>query len=108
MSSWRTSRKRAEAAPGGVAQRSSRKRAKSAPGGVGSALQLELLCGRRLRQVRGAETVLGVFDVLRIASVEFHLEVSREVARQWLEICGAVCPSDVLLWIESADELERR
>ena len=109
MSSSRlTSRKRAEAAPGGVAQLTSRKRAKAAPGGVGSALELEHRCGRRLRQVRSAEMALGVFDVMRLDSVEFHLEVSREVARQWLEICGAACPSHVLLRIESADELERR
>ena len=42
---------------------SSRKRAKTAPRGVGSPLALECRCGFRLRQVRAAETVLGVYDV---------------------------------------------
>jgi hypothetical protein len=103
MSSSRlTSRKRAEAAPGGVAQLTSRKRAKAAPGGVGSALALEYGCGHRLRQVRRAETVLGVYDVMRLACVEFRLDVSREVARQWLEICGSADPSAVALKILSA------
>ena len=87
---------------------SSRRRAKSAVGGPTSALELERRCGLRLRQVRGAEMVLGTYDVMRLADAEFGLRVSREIARQWLEICGAAAPSCELLRIESADELERR
>ena len=52
--------------------------------------------------------VLGTCDVMRLADAEFGLRVSREIARQWLEICGAAAPSCELLRIESANELERR
>ena len=50
---------------------STRLRGKCAPGGVASALELERRCGYRLRQLRLVETVLGVFDVMRLASEEF-------------------------------------
>ena len=52
----------------------SRRRTKSAPGGVGSALELERRCGFRLRQVRRAELVLRVYDVMRVADAEFGLQ----------------------------------
>ena len=86
----------------------SRQRAKAAPGGVGSALALERRCGFRLRQVRRAEMTLGTYDVMRLADAEFGLRVSREIARQWLELCGAAAPCCELLRIESAEEIERR
>ena len=57
--------------------------------------------------MRRAETVLGVYDVMRLACVAFRLDVSREVARQWLEICGSADPSAVALKILSAPRLER-
>ena len=68
---------------------SSRKHGKCAPDGVGSAVVLERRCGFRLRQVRRAETVLGVYDVMRLCEEEFDLSVSRDIARQWLASCGA-------------------
>ena len=91
--------------PTSLERPASRRRCKSAPGGVGSALELERRCGLRLRQVRRAETLLGVFDVMRLADVEFGLQVSREIARQWLEACGAAVPSVVLLEVRSVEEL---
>ena len=58
---------------------SPRLRGKSAKGGVPSALELERRCGRRLRQVRGADLLLGVYDVMRVADAEFGLQVSRDI-----------------------------
>ena len=91
-----------------LARSSSRLCGKSALGGVSSALELERRCGLRLRQVRGADLLLGVYDVMRVADAEFGLRVSRDVAGRWLELCGAAASSDRALEIESAEELERR
>ena len=91
-----------------LAQSSSRLRGKSALDGVSSALELERRCGLRLRQVRAADLLLGVYDVMRVADAEFGLRVSRDVAGRWLELCGAAASPDHALEIESAEELERR
>ena len=91
-----------------AAPASSRLRGKSALGGVSSALVLERCCGVRLRQVRGANLLLGVYDVMKLAEDEFGLSVSRDVARRWLELCGAAASCSVgALVIASVEELER-
>ena len=91
-----------------LAQSSSRLCGKSSSDGVPSALELERRCGLRLRQIRRADLLLGVYDVMRVADAEFGLRVSRDVAGRWLELCGAAASSDRALEIESAEELERR
>ena len=88
--------------------RSPRLCGKSAVDGVPSALELERRCGFRLRQIRRADLLLGVYDVMRVADAEFGLRVSRDVAGRWLELCGAAAASDHVLEIESREELERR
>ena len=81
---------------------------KSALGGVSSAMVLERCCGIRLRQVRGANLLLGVYDVMKLAEDEFGLSVSRDVARRWLELCGAAASCSVgAVVIASVEELER-
>ena len=90
------------------ARASSRLCGKSALGGVSSPLELERRCGHRLRQVRGADLLLGIYDVMRLADSEFGLRVSRDVAGRWLELCGAAASSVRALEIESVEELERR
>ena len=88
---------------------STRKRGKCAPCGVGSALALERHLGFRLRQVRRAETVLGVYDVMRLAGEEFDLSVSRDIARQWLAACGAAAlDPEKFVVIRSRATLESR
>ena len=91
-----------------LAPSSSRLRGKSSLHGVASALELERRCGLRLRQVRAADLLLGVYDVMRVADSEFGLRVSRDVAGRWLELCGAAASSVRTLEISSAEELEFR
>ena len=84
-------------------------RGRSPPGRKASVLDLERRCGLRLRQVRRADLLLGSYDVMRLAEEEFGLRVSRDVALQWLDLCGAADPSDVPVhMISSLDELDRR
>ena len=83
-----------------------RLRGKFAYGGVHSHLELERRCGLRLRQIRSANLLLGVFDVMSVAREEFDLEVSRDAATRWLALCGAAAPSMVFRWILSLDDLD--
>ena len=91
-----------------LAQSSLRLCGKSSSDGVPSALELERRCGLRLRQIRRADLLLGVYDVMRVADAEFGLRVSRDVAGRWLELCGAAASSAPALKIESEEELESR
>ena len=53
-----------------------RRRGKAPVDGVASPLELERRCGSRLRQVRRADLLLGVHDVMYLAEAEFGLRVS--------------------------------